>query len=1828
MKFKKNSFKVTALATALAIVLTTVFSILPVNMMNVYAATDTNKKEIVTYFANWNLGSKDANAGGEVGSIPWESVTYINHAFWGIKPNDGTQLTTVEWKSAGNTDARTAFTIYSTSPEADVNHFAQYEYYSNIYPDVNVMISIGGWTDCGYFSEMAYTAEGRKSFIDSCVSLMKDNPWIDGIDLDWEYPGKERSADDEYDEGCPVFGTAAQDEVNFVSLLAEMTAAFDAEFGTDAKKITACSGSGDYRTYWKDASEYLDIINIMTYDLAGPWNTATGHTSPITAVKGDIAYLTGIGIDSQKINIGTPFYCYVWEIANPNPDLMNLVGQAATSNQSVGESLGQRDFNQFASEAVDFTVVTSSETKTAAINGKTAGEAGWHLYYDATAGAAYMYNNDTSSQYEGMFITYESNDSLHDKIEVIHENNLSGIIIWVASDDDLANGAPMFTYLSDNLWNYQGATEPEIDADAGNEGDEDNSTDEDTDDNTGDSTDDGTGDSTTGNTGNNTGSNTGNVSSGFVVSDTSGTADIMNVSVGGTASDHGYKITDMEGLIHFAECVNSGVSFAGRTVTLAGDIDFNPGVTLLDENHELLSSVDLSSLYMFPGIGTKEHAFDGIFDGNGYVIKGLYMDSENNAYDDGGSYDCTALFNIVDNATLKNIGIMDSYIRLSSGYGAGLLADTGYSIGKTTTEKSTVTNCFFVGQVDASGNDENWVGGLVGFFGTSSTNAGEITNCYADALVKSASTKRLGIIVGQNYGSIGNCYVTGGSIVAPNGEKEMTAVQGRQGTALEEQPSYAVKGIINGPEAVVTLGNTTTSNYIVLETAEEVKDLVINQCFLSVADGTYAIGKGIPTVDANGNVTYSNNYRELVRTAIVNEKFDTLPNCSTNLPEDDGYFGSDEHPSFMDYRIVTDPTDASNKCMAVTANSRRCQLLLQYAASDIPEDSTLSFRFYVPEGSSVGSGINSEDYGVANVLQEVQSVSPDANYDQVMYIKTVNDNGDIVNETEFTQGKWINVTCSLGSFTDGNIVLNFWKSIYNEGDKETADAFMATIFDNQDLYIDDFKIIGKVDKDSVAENQADEPKEPSLPLGAEDNSYTYSWEISENGIKGLPEIVTDGSRTNVTDELKAALQTAINTEDFFKPAKNVILMIGDGMGINPVTASEKWYGELIMNDLPNQGAAMTKSYTSTFADDFTSRFSDNVDVSDALRITDSAAGGTAIACGYKTYYYSIATGTEGAILKSLADVKNEQNGAVGIVTNGWISDATPAVFLSHSIKRGVDDAEANRLAYGQDYLQTQMFDFAPELLIGQASEGEIIDQEFDKSENDRFIAENSMGISSNWNSYLNLESEHNVYISREAFGYDLDASAYEDVPNMSQVTAQALEQLDEQAGDEGFFVMIEDGEIDLDGHNNLRDDQLQEIQNFDEAVAIAVKYVLENPDTILLVTADHDTGGMTLKDGWNSYMNKCSYTTSGHSENNVPVYAIGYGTEIFDGQVYQNNYTGRILGNLMGDIGFGDYNNDPMVILDGGLYANNTVAALVDTDKAIGESSNTLETNNVLTKDQKDAAIASATTVLFVPPTMDDTDASVVKAGDKLAEIASPIATDGNVEFTGWYKNEACTVLWDFNNDVVSDDGDTVLYAGWKTAGSSEDGDDSGEEGDADSGSFDEDNSDDESTDDVEYATINQTYESLPTIVSSRSTSDEIGTWAFGVSSSGPSHISSYRLSSTNGGSFKLTPYAGRYTIDLYVRIADCSEDASLSFDTRVNSSSTIESIKIIEVLDNNGDVVKSILPDNAEIAMTTSFQTISTEGLGASDGWIHIRYYANGATTSDGIYIDNFLVQ
>ncbi len=434
-----------------------------------------SEKHVIVYFANWNLDSKAADAGGEVVSIPWEDVTYVNHAFWAVAPNDGTTETTLEWKAAGNAP-RTDWTIVSTSPEADYentelseilegvekNHFAEYAAMSEKYPDVNIVISIGGWSACGYFSEMAYTQEGRATLIQSCMDLMERYPWIDGFDFDWEYfggsgEGEGRLPESEDDQGCPIWGLSAEDSVNFAALLKELRAAIKEAYGDEnAKLLTACASSSTSWTLpcqnWSIVHEYLDMVNVMTYDGTGTWDTGALHQSTVTQAENAVFALhAGHGIPYEKLCIGSPMYGIDLQLIDA-PGREDLAcGAAIESFRPAANSDGitQEKIRGWIAEAEYGFNIEWVDGKPQMGETFDSGEVGWHNYYDASRKGVCIFNDDPDSEYYKWYISYENEITLQQKLDYINRMQLGGIIVWESSQDTYEHD--LIGQMADNL---------------------------------------------------------------------------------------------------------------------------------------------------------------------------------------------------------------------------------------------------------------------------------------------------------------------------------------------------------------------------------------------------------------------------------------------------------------------------------------------------------------------------------------------------------------------------------------------------------------------------------------------------------------------------------------------------------------------------------------------------------------------------------------------------------------------------------------------------------------------------------------------------------------------------------------------------------------------------------------------------------------------------------------------------------------------------------------------------------------------------------------------------------------------------------------------------------------------------------------------------------------------------------------------------------------------------------------------------------------------------------------------------------------------------------
>ena len=380
------------------------------------ACAETTKEEpgVTVYFPNWNIYS-DARC--DVRGLPWERLDCVNHAFWEVVPAEG------------------GFAVASTDPWADTDeynanaHFPQYAECAEKYPGTKILISIGGWTDSGHFSEMALTAESRGSFIKSCLETLDAYPFLAGLDIDWEYPGVEREPEDENDEGCPVVG---DDWTNYTLLLKELREAMDEHFGP-GKLLTVCAGASvgwslskqDYASL----HPYVDKINLMTYDMAGSWEENTGHhTALLGEVSADTAvkYLLDQGVPAEKITIGSPLYSHGWKMREATEETVGVPADA----------IDDLTWNQIL--AIEQAAVEK-------------GTPGWHKGYDEEKGAAWLWNDDPESSDYLSFITYESAESLAAKLAYINENKLGGLIVWEVHGDSIDNDWPMITEMHDGL---------------------------------------------------------------------------------------------------------------------------------------------------------------------------------------------------------------------------------------------------------------------------------------------------------------------------------------------------------------------------------------------------------------------------------------------------------------------------------------------------------------------------------------------------------------------------------------------------------------------------------------------------------------------------------------------------------------------------------------------------------------------------------------------------------------------------------------------------------------------------------------------------------------------------------------------------------------------------------------------------------------------------------------------------------------------------------------------------------------------------------------------------------------------------------------------------------------------------------------------------------------------------------------------------------------------------------------------------------------------------------------------------------------------------------
>lgn len=327
---------------------------------------------------------------------------------------------------------------------------------------------------------------------------------------------------------------------------------------------------------------------------------------------------------------------------------------------------------------------------------------------------------------------------------------------------------------------------------------------------------------------------------------------------------------------------------------------------------------------------------------------------------------------------------------------------------------------------------------------------------------------------------------------------------------------------------------------------------------------------------------------------------------------------------------------------------------------------------------------------------------------------------------------------------------------------------------------------------------------------------------------------------------------------------NIILFIGDGMGIAHVTAAKITQGSLHLERLRTGGFVMTNA--------------------ESQLVTDSAASGTAMATGHKTYNGAISVSSRGEPLKTVLEYAEEGGRSTGLVVTCSITHATPAVFAAHVANRNMDgEIAAQMAASGVDVLIGGGWAY----FVPQEREGSR--RRDDRNLLDELSARMDVVLSvDEFRALGDVERLAAFFAPRHPPGVEKRAIS------LAELTAKAIGTL--ARDDDGFFLMVEGSQIDWAGHDNDSDGIIAEMFDFDEAVGVGMDFAERDGGTLVIVTSDHETGGFAVHAGSiaDSTVTESGFTSGDHTAEMVPLFAFGPGSEAFGG-ILDNTDIGRIM---------------------------------------------------------------------------------------------------------------------------------------------------------------------------------------------------------------------------------------------------------------------------------------------------------------------------------------------
>lgn len=325
-----------------------------------------------------------------------------------------------------------------------------------------------------------------------------------------------------------------------------------------------------------------------------------------------------------------------------------------------------------------------------------------------------------------------------------------------------------------------------------------------------------------------------------------------------------------------------------------------------------------------------------------------------------------------------------------------------------------------------------------------------------------------------------------------------------------------------------------------------------------------------------------------------------------------------------------------------------------------------------------------------------------------------------------------------------------------------------------------------------------------------------------------------------------------------RQAKNVIYLIGDGMSLPQIYGAMLATGrDLSFKQFPYCGLVTTRSASN--------------------EITDSSASGTALSCGKKTKNGMVGMDPDSIPVKSVLEAMAEQGKMTGIVVTSYVTHATPAVFYAKVPKR----------SYYEDIAIQLLNSDKVNVIIGGGR------KYFNQRKDGRDLIEEMQN--KGWKVYdtlANIDVANSKYAVLANDGHMPSAVSRGDF--LPEATKTALQTLSKH--EKGFFMMVEGSQIDFACHESDSATMVAEMLDFDKTLRVALDFAQKDGNTLVVVTADHETGGLTMIDPQGRYSSPCfSFSTHSHTCLPVAVFAFGPGAERFTGWMDNTEIVGKIM---------------------------------------------------------------------------------------------------------------------------------------------------------------------------------------------------------------------------------------------------------------------------------------------------------------------------------------------